>query len=683
MPAKPHKIRVTALYERLSKDDDMAGESNSITNQKLFLEKYAREQGLSNIRHFTDDGYTGRNFNRPGFIEMLKEVEAGNVGTVIVKDLSRLGRNYLQVGFYTEILFPQKDVRFIAINNNVDSNNQTENDFTPFLNIMNEWYAKDTSNKIKAVFNARMAEGKRCSGSIPYGYNRLPDDKQTLVVDTAVSDVVKRIFTLASEDKGPTAIARILSEEKVLCPAAYTAKYHPEQSNTKYYSGEYEWNATTVSSILKRQEYLGHTVLKKTVCTNFKTNKRRQSTQDELLFFPNTHEPIIEQELWDVVQKKRSRTPRTTPTGKRQHRLSGYLFCSDCGTRLALQTHKKKNSDDVYYFFRCSAYGQRERSCTAHHVNADTIEALLLSSLQRLCKLIIDNEDEFARQLQEQKHNRMNKTSDKYFLEFNETKRRYDEVEVLTCGLYENYTNGVISERQYKILCTRYDNELNELEGKMNRLKEQMETDNQPVIQKDRFISLIRKYKYPESVTDSMLKELIDKVVVYEAVGGKGKNRTQNIEIYYNYIGQFEFAFTEEDLLAEKEKERIKEAEKKEKKAKNLMKFREKKKQERYQQNEGHKFPKRKCEYCGKEFYPEGNKAKYCSEECQKAVRAERLREKRYAEKGKHFFKQKTCAVCGKLFWPVNGRENMCSKECKEQNRRIKQLEYYYRKKAS
>ena len=223
--------KITALYERLSRDDDLNGESNSITNQKKYLEDYARRNGFENIRHFTDDGFSGVNFNRPGFQALIKEIETGNVGTLIVKDMSRLGRNYLQVGFYTEILFPQKDVRFLAINNSIDSNNASDNDFAPFLNIMNEFYAKDTSNKIKAVFDARMKDGKRCSGSIPYGYNRLPSDKQTLVVDPVASEVVKRIFLLANEGKSPRAIAEILTEEKVLIPAAYAKEYHPEQYN--------------------------------------------------------------------------------------------------------------------------------------------------------------------------------------------------------------------------------------------------------------------------------------------------------------------------------------------------------------------------------------------------------------------------------------------------------------------
>ena len=251
--AKKEEIKITALYERLSRDDEQAGESNSIQNQKKYLEEYARQKGLRNIRHFYDDGYSGTNFQRPGFQAMLAEAEAGKIGAIIVKDMSRFGRNYLEVGFYTEILFPKKQIRFVAINNSVDSDKPQDNDFTPFLNIMNEWYAKDTSNKIKSIFLSRMNDGKRCSGSIPYGYNRLPEDKQTLVVDPVASQVVKHIFELAEEGLTPPAIARQLTEEKILIPSAYTLQYHPEQCNRKAEYGCTNWNANTVREILGRQ----------------------------------------------------------------------------------------------------------------------------------------------------------------------------------------------------------------------------------------------------------------------------------------------------------------------------------------------------------------------------------------------------------------------------------------------
>ncbi len=680
MPINAADSRVTALYERLSKDDDLRGESNSITNQKKYLQEYADRNGFGIIRHFTDDGYTGRNFNRPGFQSMLAEVEAGNIGTIIVKDMSRFGRNYLQVGFYTEILFPDKGVRFIAINNSVDSKNGADNDFTPFLNIMNEWYAKDTSNKIKSIFNARMADGFRCSGSIPYGYNRLPGDKQTLVVDPVASQVVKRIFEMADRGLSPTDIAKTLTAEKVLIPSAYTEKYHPEQNNGRHIFNPYDWSNTTVSSILDRQEYLGHTILKKSVSTNFKTDKRRESTDDEKFVFHNTHEPIISQDLWDSVQKKRKRCPRTAPNGLFKHRLSGYLFCADCGSRLALQTHKKKNGNpnDRYYIFRCSAYGQKSKTCSAHYVSADAVETLLLTSIQRLFKLAIEDEQGFAEQLRQRSQQKADEVPAEKKEALDALQKRFDELSVLSRGLYENYVSGILPERQYKQLMQQYDTEQGECEKKIDELQKELSEVKEKPIQIDKFLQLIHQYKNPEELTDDMLHDLIDKVVVHEPNGGKGKNRSQEIEIFFNFIGKFDLAFSKEEIRAARKKEERIEKARAARQKETQKKYRARKKEERRDENKGHKFAKRVCVYCGKEYWPNGNKQQYCSQECLNAARAGRIKAKRYAEKGNHTFQQKNCIVCGKPFWPVNGQEVMCSPECKHKHLNEKQIIYYH-----
>ena len=433
MPKEP---KITALYERLSRDDDLAGESNSITNQKKYLEDYAQKNGFKNIRHFTDDGFSGVNFNRPGFQSLIKEVEAGNVETLIVKDMSRLGRNYLQVGFYTEVLFPQKNVRFLAINNSIDSNNASDNDFAPFLNIMNEWYAKDTSNKIKAVFDARMKDGKRCSGSIPYGYNRLPNDKQTLVVDPVASEVVKRIFLLANGGKSPRTIAELLTEEKVLIPAAYAKKYHPEQYNGTKFSNPYLWGTSSVRTILGRQEYLGHTVLRKSVSTNFKLHKRKETDEDEQYVFQNTHEPIISQELWDSVQKRRCRVNRASAWGTHTNRLSGYLYCADCGRRLTLQTHYSKKDGSTQYSYRCGGYASRVNGCTAHSISADTVEALILASVKRFSRFVLKDEETFALELQSLWKEKREEKPKQNQSELKRCQKRYDELSALIRSLY-------------------------------------------------------------------------------------------------------------------------------------------------------------------------------------------------------------------------------------------------------
>lgn len=521
--------KITALYERLSRDDDLNGESNSITNQKQYLEDYARRNGFTNIRHFTDDGFSGVNFNRPSFQELIKEVEAGNVATIIVKDMSRLGRNYLQVGFYTEVLFPQKDVRFLAINNSIDSNNASDNDFAPFLNIMNEWYAKDTSNKIKAVFDARMKDGKRCSGSIPYGYNRLVTDKQTLVVDPVASEVVKRIFLLANEGKSPRAIAELLTEEKVLIPAAHAKEYHPEQYNGIKFSDPYLWGMSTIRAILSRQEYLGHTVLRKSVSTNFKLHKRKNTDEDEQYVFYNTHEPIISQELWDSVQKRKKRANRTAAKGTHSNRLSGYLYCADCGRRMTLQTHYSKKDRSVQYSYRCGGYASKVNSCSAHSISV-------------------------------------------------------------------------------------------------------------------------------------------------------GKARTQKVDISFNYVGQVDIAYTEEELAEIKAQEEQEEKKRLEKQREREKAYREKRKAKKLAENGGEIVKTKVCPHCQKEFVPTSNRQIFCSKDCCYQARQDKTKADREAEKGNHYYRQRVCAVCGSTYWPTHSQQKLCSEECQKQNHNEKSLEFYHKK---
>ncbi len=607
--------KITALYERLSRDDDLNGESNSITNQKKYLEDYARRNGFENIRNFTDDGFSGVNFNRPGFQSLIKEVEAGNVGTLIVKDMSRLGRNYLQVGFYTEILFPQKDVRFLAINNSIDSNNASDNDFAPFLNIMNEFYAKDTSNKIKAVFDARMKDGKRCSGSIPYGYNRLPSDKQTLVVDPVASEVVKRIFLLANEGKSPRAIAEILTEEKVLIPAAYAKEYHPEQYNGIKFADPYIWGISAIRTILSRQEYLGHTVLRKSVSTNFKLHKRKTTDEDEQYVFYNTHEPIISQELWDSVQKRKKRVNRAAARGTHTNRLSGYLYCADCGRRMTLQTHYSKKDGSVQYSYRCGGYASRVNSCTSHTISADNVEALILSAVKRFSRFVLNDEKAFALELQSLWKDKQEEKPKHNQSELKRCQKRYDELSTLIRGLYENLISGLLPERQYKQLMKQYDDEQAELEMKMEAMKKELSEEKDSTMDIQHFISLIRKYKNPTEVSDLMFAELIDKIVVYEAEG-VGKAKTQKVDIYFNYVGQVDIAYTEEELAEIKEQEEQEEKKRLEKQRQREKAYRENRKAKKLAENGGKIVKTEVCPHCQKEFTPTSNRQIFCSKDC-------------------------------------------------------------------
>ncbi len=686
MPKIRDMNRIAALYERLSKDDEQQGESNSITNQKQYLEEFARKNGFTNVQHFTDDGYTGRNFNRPGFQAMLAEIQAGRVGTVIVKDMSRFGRNYLQVGFYTEILFPQKCVRFIAINNSVDSDRPQDNDFTPFLNIMNEWYAKDTSNKIKSIFLSRMGDGKRCSGSIPYGYNRLPDDKQTLVVDPIASQVVKRIFELAAAGNSPPEIARQLERDNVLIPSAYTLQYHPEQCNRKAEMGNTRWNDSTVREILNRREYLGHTILRKTIGINFKTDARRSASEDEQFVFENTHEPIIDAELWEQAHKGLKHNMRRLKDGTHQTEclLPGLVYCADCGSRLGYETHYYK-SGGAYHNFRCSRYANRTRDCTFHYINEQHLYQLVLHSIQRISRRVIADERGFAEELRKQWQIQADSKPQLYKEEMQKIKHRLGDLDRLISGLYENFVSGLLPEKQYKSLMQKYSEEQTALENRATEIEKALEETTVSSAQIGVFMKLIKKYKEPTELTAEMACALIDKIVVHESTGTK-PNRQQRVDIYYNFVGQFDLPFTEEEIAEAIQNAEQQEAETARQKAElqqaRMVAIAANQKAQRWAANDGHKFSKRVCEQCGAEYYPTGNQQKFCSQECNHAHKRAEKEKKRLLEENAHSFPQKNCKICGQPFQPTKWQETLCSEECRKINRRQNQLAYYHRKQS-
>ena len=540
--AKKEEIKITALYERLSRDDEQAGESNSIQNQKKYLEEYARQKGMRNIRHFYDDGYSGTNFNRPGFAALLEEIEAGHVEVLIVKDLSRFGRNYLQVGYYTEILFPKKGVRFIAVNNNVDSATPQDNDFTPFLNIMNEYYAKDTSNKIKAVFKSRMKDGLRCSGSIPYGYKRTNGDKQTLVVDEPAAEIVRKIFRLASQGIGVTAIAEMLTEEKVLIPSAYAAKYSPENCRHKAPIDPCRWSATTVGYIMDRQEYLGHTVLGKSICENFKTKQRRAAAPDELMIFPDTHEAIIDQDTWNMARKLRVQKKPRAANGTYSHRLSGLVYCADCGSRMGFISPDAKRSGKHYdsdSAFQCGNYRNQNSECVSHFIKTSALEAAILQAIKAVSKYVIENEAEFVSQLKAVWNESRSRSAANGQQELDEAKTRMAELDARIQQLYDSAISGLLPERQAQRMIQQYDEEQLVLEKRVAELESLAQQDEIKQVDASRFIALVRKYRDCEELTDTMLYAFIDRIEVHEATGGRTIYRQQNIDIHFNFIGNY------------------------------------------------------------------------------------------------------------------------------------------------
>jgi len=507
----------TALYERLSRDDEMQGESNSITNQKQLLESYAKRNGFVNIYHYTDDGVSGTTFDREGFQKMIKAVEENKVSTVIVKDMSRFGRDYLKVGFYTEILFKEKGVRFIAINNGIDSEKQAESDFTSFLNIMNEWYARDTSRKIQSIFRARMEEGKRVFPSVPYGYYRNPNNKQQLLVDKESAKVVKRIYRLVIEGYGVTQIADILTKDKVLIPSAYAEIHYPENNHSSKKRGiedPYFWTPTTVGYILEKREYMGHTVLGKTICLDYKTKKRRKAKEDELIIFKNTHEAIIDEETWNNAQRLRKTVRRSPKYGTTSHPFTGLLICSDCGGKLSYREpadHKEKKYDCDYCFV-CQHYRHRKGTCSMHYIKVKTVNEILLKSIKEITDFAKEDKQEFLKLMnklsdekREEKYQR-----DKEKLE--KLSSRNEELTTLITKLYEDYALGKIPAKHFDRLFNIYDTEQQELEKQIQYFEQEIESYHQRKVDTDKFLKMIEKYTDIDELTVPMINEYIEKV---------------------------------------------------------------------------------------------------------------------------------------------------------------------------
>jgi site-specific DNA recombinase len=589
------KIKYTALYERLSRDDEMQGESNSIVNQKRYLEEYAQAQGFKNIRHFTDDGYSGTNFKRPGFQKMIAAIEAGEIDVVCVKDLSRFGRDYLKVGFYTEIMFPEKGVRFIAINNSVDSANPMENDFTPFLNIMNEWYAKDTSNKIRAIFRSRMQDGKRCSGAIPYGYKRDPEDKNHLLIEEEAAKVVRRIYQMVIDGMGSQAIANQLTADNVLIPSAYLEQSEHGESRNHSYHDPCRWNCTAVSYILDKQEYMGHTVLGKTICENFKTKKRRKARPDELIIFENTHEPIIDAETWHLVQKLRRRTRRKLANGSYSHRLSGLVYCADCGKRLSYSSPQSQHRPDGKTYdadssFRCPTYKSMYGECTMHYIKSSTLDKLVDEAVRKIARYVLRNEQAFLEQVRVLTSADQKQTQSEDKKELVNIKKRIAELDNYIKRLYEGNASGKIPDRQFEKLMAQYDSEQQELEERVKEIEASIHEIQQESENGQQFVRLVQKYRDLTEIDQTALNEFIDKVVVHEATGGRTADRSQQIDIYFNFIGQFMVEDTEEELLMqEQEAQRLadlKERERKDRRNETVRRYRQRKKEREVKQAE-------------------------------------------------------------------------------------------------
>ena len=532
---------ITALYPRLSHEDELQGESNSISNQKRILETYAKQNGFSNLRWYTDDGYSGANFQRPGFQAMLADIEAGKVGTVIVKDMSRLGRNYLQVGMYTEMIFPQKGVRFIAINDGVDSA-QGENDFAPLRNIFNEWLVRDTSKKIKAVKRSKGMSGKPITSKPVYGY--LMDEDENFIIDEEAAPVVRQIYSLCLAGNGPTKIARMLTEQQIPTPG--TLEYRRTGSTRRYHPGyECKWATNTVVHLLENREYTGCLVNFKTEKPSYKLKHSIENPPEKQAVFENHHEHIIDRETWERVQelrKQRKRPNRYDEVGL----FSGILFCADCGSVMYQQRYQTdKRKQDCYI---CGSYKKRTADCTAHFIRTDLLTAGVLSNLRKVTSYAAKHEARFMKLLIEQNEDGDRRRNAAKKKELEAAEKRIAELSAIFKRLYEDSVTGRISDERFTELSADYEAEQKELKERAARLREELSKAQEATANAEKFMNVVRRHTTIEELTPTLLREFVEKIVVHESVAldGKrrGKLRRQEIEIYYSFVGKVELPDT-------------------------------------------------------------------------------------------------------------------------------------------
>jgi len=528
--------KITALYCRLSRDDELQGDSNSIKNQKTILQKYADDNGFTNTEFFVDDGYSGTNFDRPDWQRLISLVEEGRIGTIIVKDMSRLGRDYLKVGYYTEVLFPGSDIRFIAINNNVDSANQQDSDFTPFLNIINEWYAKDTSKKIRAVFKSKGESGKPLCTNPPYGYIKDPVDKTHWIVDEEAAEVVREAFRLCMQGYGPSQIAKEFTRRRIMNPTAHARKNGINIPDNRGHDDDYVWRGSTIVHMLSRQEYLGHTVNFKTYRKSYKQKKQMKNDPSEWMIFKNTHEAIIEESVFEVVQRIRDGRRRLTPMGE-MPLLSGMMFCADCGNKL-YQVRGRGWEHEKEYFV-CATYRKIKGGCSSHQIRNAVVEELLLDGIRRVTAFARDCEEEFVEMVTKKTRSELDKSMRDSRRELEQAQARIAKLDEIIQRLYEDNIEGKISDERFTKMTANYEAEQQTLEKRVTELKSIMTEEKESALNVNHFLSLVRKYTDINELTAEVIREFVEKIFVYKAERIDGR-RVQRIKIVWNCIGEFE-----------------------------------------------------------------------------------------------------------------------------------------------
>ena len=574
------KQKITALYERLSRDDELQGESNSISNQKKLLEEYAAQQGFTNCVHFTDDGISGTCFDRPGFLDMMRQVEAGNVDYLCIKDMSRLGRDYLKVGQIMEIL-RQRGVRLIAINDGVDSA-RGDDDFTPFRNIMNEYYARDTSRKIKSTFKTKGMTGKHLTGTVIYGY-LWNETRDQWIVDEYAAEVVKRIFAMTIDGYGPYQIANRLTEDKILIPSAYLAQHNEGVNKNKTFKDVYGWGSSTIVNMLDKREYLGHTVNFKTR-KHFKDKKSHYVPEDEWTIFENTHEAIIDQETFDLAQKIRSKVRRYPDGWGEAAPLTGLLYCADCGGKMYV--HRTNNGKRISQY-TCSQYTKVPCGTlckTQHRINEDVVLSLVSDMLRAIAEYAKHDRAEFVRVVQEAQSSQQTSEVKKQRTRLATAKQRVSELEVLLCKIYEDNVLDKLPDARYAVLDAQYAKEQAALTAEIATLEKAVGDYEKHEKSADRFIALIDKYQNFDKLTNTMLNEFVDKILVHERARKGSRETTQEVEIFFNFVGRFvPPAFAEVELTPEELEEIRKREERKDKLHQNYLKRKASGAQKRYE----------------------------------------------------------------------------------------------------
>ena len=653
MALKQTDGKITALYERLSRDDELTGDSNSIVNQKKYLEGYAEQQGYDNCIHYTDDGYSGGNFERPAWKRLIADVEAGKVAHIIVKDMSRIGRDYLQTGFYTEVMFRRYGVHFVAVANNVDSDDLNSNEFAPFLNIMNEWYLRDLSKKQRAAIKVKGESGKPTSNSAIYGYKKDPNDKYHWLIDEEAAEVVRRIFRLTIDGFGPYEIARILFEDKIETPAVYFAKRKIGMWKSKEdFPNPYNWSGFIVGQILSKPEYMGHTVNFRYHKLSYKDKHTVKNPEENWLIFENTHEAIVDKETWELAQKLR-KTPRRIDTFGEANPLTGLVFCADCGEKMYNHRSRGGKENNFYPsdFFDCSTYTlsrqKRYKACKGHFITTKNLRTLILDTIRTVSTLAISNQDEFIEKVRNASQLRQAEAAKEIKRKLNKERKRVAELDNIIKKLYESFATGKISEERFDSLMAEYEAEQKSLQVSVDEADKLLSSFNEDTDRAEKFIALAKKYTDFSELTTMMINEFVDKIIVHapERVDGE---RTQEVEIYLNFIGHFDLP--EPELTPE------------ELKRQETLRRHRIKNRERYKQlKEGTRVKGQlfeiTCKCCGETFETTRSYSLFCNPNC----RAKYYRQEAAKERSREI----SCGNCGKTFTATRSDAKYCCDECR------------------